>query len=165
MESRADQLQLLGLMGAHESAIADLYRRYAERFPEQRELFDRLVSEEVEHARLISGFAEEVRNSVVCVSLDRFSSHDILPSLDRVRREIDRADDVSLFQALSIAVSQEELLIEKQFFEVLNGDSEELGRLLEKLTTDTAAHRDRLRQAWEEVRLVQEDGVGMNQDQ
>ncbi len=155
MGSRADQLQLLGLMGAHESAMADLYRKFAKRFPEQRELFDLLVSEEIEHARLVTGFINQVKTTDVCVDLDRFSSYDILSSLDQLRREMQQADEVSLFQALSIAVNLEELLVEKQFFQVLNGDSEELSCLLEKLAADTAAHRDRLRQAWLEERKAQ----------
>ena len=155
-----EQLQLIGLMAAHESAIAELYQRYAANFPEQRELFSQLAAEEVEHARLIAGFADEVRAATVRVNLDRFSSQAILASFDQVRERLKEAEvsTMSLLAALSIGVTIEETLIEKHCFDTFEDDSPELMRLFATLSADIAAHRDRLQQVWEEERLTQEAG-------
>jgi hypothetical protein len=56
-----EQLDVIGLMAAHEAAVADLYRAYARSFPAHRELLQSLAADEVEHARQIARFAEKVR--------------------------------------------------------------------------------------------------------
>lgn len=150
MSSLADQLETIGLMAAHESAIADLYEAYAQKFPEQAEFFHSLVAEEREHARSIVGFAEKARSGAARVNPDRFSSREILTSLDNVRqqlREAERRRDIPLVEILSACADLEDSLLERRYFEILEGDGAELRQLLETLAGETEAHRDKVRQA------------------
>jgi hypothetical protein len=102
--SRAEQLETLGMMAAHEAAIADLYRAYGKALPAHAALFSELAEEERKHARLVAGFAEEVRKGRVHVRGDRFSAEQVLKSLDFVREQTDRArkGNVTAADALGI---------------------------------------------------------------
>jgi len=150
MSSVADQLETIGMMAAHESAIADLYEAYAGKFPQQVEFFRSLAAEEREHARSIVGFAEKVRTREARVNPDRFSSLEILTSLDNVHqqlREAERRRDIPLVEILSACADLEDSLLERRYFEILEGDGPELRQLLETLAGETEAHRDKVRQA------------------
>ncbi|NIR01569.1 MAG: hypothetical protein GTN78_15445, partial [Gemmatimonadales bacterium] len=61
MRAKAEQIETIGMMAAHESALADLYRAYADRLPEYAEFFRGLAADEVKHARTIAGFADDVK--------------------------------------------------------------------------------------------------------
>jgi len=154
MHSEVDQLHTIGLLAAHEAAIADLYRAYAEKLPDRREFFDRLAADEVTHARQITGFAQGVKTGSVSINPGRFSEQTIFASLDHVRKQVEQArkTNVSLVDALSISADIENAMIERRFFDVLEGDSGELRQLLTGLAAATAAHRARLLQALEKER-------------
>jgi rubrerythrin len=154
VRSKATQLEVLGLMAAHESAVCDLYRALAARFPEQVELFAGLAEEEVEHARKIGGFADQVRAGAIQVDPERFPPADVLDSLDRLQARAAQLDrgDVSLAEVLAAAVDLEEELLERSYFEVVEADTPELVELLRTLDTETRTHREKLGVALEEAR-------------
>jgi len=149
MHSLAEQFEAIGLMAAHESAIAELYRAYAARFPRCETLFLRLAEDEVEHARLISALAAKVRTGEVQVDPGRFRAPALLSSLDFVRERFQEAQkgEVSLAAALAAARDLELGLIEKRFFDILEGDAPEIRQLLQTLADETGAHRARILEA------------------
>lgn len=149
-----EQLDVIGLMAAHEAAVADLYRAYARSFPAHRELLQSLAADEVQHARQIARFAEKVRAGLACVSPGRFSAELILTSLDHVKQRLEEAKrgGVSLVEALSTSADLENTFIEARYFEIIESDGPELKELLKTLAVDFKAHRDRLRQALERER-------------
>ena len=154
MESPADQIELIGMMAAHESAVADLYEAYADGLPEHADFFRGLAAEEREHARLIVGFADKVRKGSAQVQPGRFSPRAILTSLDYVRERLREAQrgKVTLIAALSTCKDIEESLIEREYFVIVKDDGPDLSELLRTLASDTAAHRDKVVQAWEKER-------------
>jgi hypothetical protein len=150
MHSLPEQVETLGLTAAHESAIAELYEEYAARFAEHATFFRELAAEEKKHARLIVSFADDVKRHVVQVDPDRFSSISILESVDNVRRRVKDAQSrhgPSLVNALSVCADLENTMIERRYFDVIQGDGPELVELLRALETDSEAHRDKVRQA------------------
>lgn len=146
MRAQAEQYETIGLMAAHESTIAELYRLYAERFPQCQELFLHLAADEVEHARMISLLASKVKAGQVQIGPHRFSSQAILTSLDYVRERLDeaRSGSLSLKEALATSRDLEHGLIEKRFFDIIEEDGPEVQRLLQRLTDETSAHRARI---------------------
>ena len=154
MRSQAAQLEVLGLMAAHESAACDLYRALAARFPEKAELFLGLAEEEVEHARKIGGFAEQVRAGAIKVDPQRFPPAEVLESLDRLRERAARLErgDVSIAEALAVAVDLENEILERSYFQVVESDGPELAELLRTLDAETRSHREKLGPALEQER-------------
>jgi rubrerythrin len=151
MHSEVDQLHTIGLLAAHEAAIADLYRLYADKLPDRKEFFEGLADDEVDHARQIVSFAGKVKAGSISVNPGRFSEETILASLDYVREQI-REQGKTAFspvEALSTAAGIENAMIEKRFFEIVEGDGPEIKQLLRGLAAATAAHRARLLQECE----------------
>jgi len=129
MHSLPEQVETLGLMAAHESAIAELYEEYAATFAEHTTFFRELAAEEKELARLIVSFADDVKRHVVQVDSNRFSSVCIFESLDNVRRRLKEAQsrqDLSLVNALSVCADLENTMIERRYFDAIQGDGPEL---------------------------------------
>lgn len=154
MPSEVEQIETLGLMAAHESALADLYRAYAKALPEHEDFFSRLAADEVTHARMVAGFVDDVKARKVYVRPGRFSSQSILSSLDFARERVAEAErgGMSLMEALSTAKDLEEGLIERKYFEIFEDDGPELMKLLERLAGETEAHRRKVTEAWERER-------------
>lgn len=154
MHSPADQVETIGLIAAHESAIAELYRAYGKRFPEHKELFEGLAEEEVGHARQVARFADEVRAGSLHVDAGRFSAESILASLDHIRgrMEEEKEGELSFADALAVAIDLEDALIERRYFEIFEDDTPELKELLRSLEAETEEHRQRLGKARERER-------------
>jgi len=151
MPSERDQIETIGLMAAHESALAELYRAYATLFSDQQSFWRELADDEVRHARWVAGFADEVKAGAVYVKPGRFSSASILASLDQVRERVKEAEngEPSLLDALRIAVKLENDLIEGHYFEIFDDDAPGMKDLLRKLQAQTLSHRTRVTKAWE----------------
>jgi rubrerythrin len=154
MPSEAEQIQTLGLMAAHESALADLYRAYAKTLPSYEDFFNGLAADEVLHARMLAGFVDDVKTRKVSVKPGRFSSQSILSSLDITKERVAEAErgEVSLMEALSTARDLEDGLIERKYFGIFEDDGPELTKLLERLAVETEAHRRKVTEAWERER-------------
>lgn len=154
MSSQADQLQTIGLIAAHEAAVADLYSAYAVRFPDSAHLFTTLAAAERDHARRIADFTGRVRASEVRINPGRFPRAAVLNSLEFIREQISEAQssELTLVEALSVAHDLENGLIERRWFDVVEGDSPELRSLLQLLAKETQEHRVLLQEAWEKER-------------
>jgi hypothetical protein len=79
----------------------------------------------------------------------RFRAPALLSSLDFVRERLQEAQkgEVSLAAALAASRDLELGLIEKRFFDILEGDAPEIRQLLQTLTDETGAHRARIVEA------------------
>ena len=154
MADDEQRTSLLQLLADHEEAVGELYRAYAENVPEHRDLWLELAEQEFGHARWIRELGAEVAAGSTSFEGGRFSVEALRTSLDHLREQLAKAQsqDVSPEHALSIGVDIEEGLIEKRFFEVFDSDAPDVKRVLRALSSETSAHRDRLRQAWEEQR-------------
>ena len=154
MSSQADQLETIGLMAAHEAAMADFYSAYAARFPDSAHLFTSLATAERDHARRIADFTGGVRAGTVRIKPGRFPYAALLNSLELVREQVSEAQkpELTLVKALSVAHDLESGLIESRYFEVVEGDSPELRSLLQLLAEEIEEHRALLQEAWEKER-------------
>jgi rubrerythrin len=151
MSARTDQLEALGLLAAHEAAMADFYSALGARFTECADLFLTLATAERDHARRITDFAALVSAGTVRVDPGRFPAAALLASLDCIREEVRRAQapTMTLSGALSVAHELEDALIESRYYESVEGDSAELKELVERLSRELAEHRALLERAKE----------------
>jgi len=121
MSARAEQLEAIGLLAAHEAAMADFYSALVACFPESADLFSTLAEAERDHARRITDFATLVSAGTVRADAGRFPAAALLASLDSIREEIRRARarTTALSEALSLACELESRLIESRYCEVV----------------------------------------------
>lgn len=133
---------LLELLAEHERAIARLYRAYASRFEEHAEFWSNLADEEIKHSACLNKLKILSREDDTFVIVERFSVDAIRFSIRYIEELVERAGqpDFEFINAFSLATKLEESLLEKNFFEVLSGDSQEVQEVLEFLTNETERH-------------------------
>ena len=149
MHTSGEQLEIIGMMAAHEAAVADLYLACAQLYPDLANLFRSLAQAEQDHAKSIADFAASVKDGVARIPRDRLDSQVVLTSLDRVEEMLKdlRRGKIEPHDMLFRCMELEESLLEKHCFDIVESDTPDLRELLQKLTIDTALHRDELRQA------------------
>ncbi len=154
MPSRAQRLQTVELIATHEAALAQLYGRYASKLPEHSAMFEKLASDEDEHATAVADFFAATQDGEHFVSPGPIRLQAVRTSLAFIRRCLEEASSAqpARLTALSISHGLEQAAIEKRFFEAGEADCEELRVLLHRLAEETVAHRDLLREALQQER-------------
>lgn len=133
---------LLEAMQDHEKAIAYLYQAYSERFEEYADFWADLAKEERKHAVCFRNLRLLIQKNPDIVIVERFSIDAVNFSIKYVNELTERAGDpeFELINAFSLAAKLEEALLEKNFFEVLSGDAQEIKDTLLLLASETERH-------------------------
>lgn len=129
-----------------ERIVGQLYKRYANYFPNEYRFWIQLSQEEEEHARLVKDLGEKVKKANIAFREDRFKINAIQTTIQYVQRRIKEAIDqkVSEQDALNIAWDIENGLLEKDFFKTFTADQASLKDVLNRLIHDTEEHRDKI---------------------
>ncbi|UCB52994.1 MAG: hypothetical protein JSV10_02575 [Candidatus Zixiibacteriota bacterium] len=152
MTAREKQMDAMEMLANHEDAIGGLYKAYAKLFPNHESFWSGLAREETEHATWIRNLATKTEAGSARLDQKRFKIEAIQTSLDYIKNLAAEApgQKIELIDGLSTALDIEKALIERKYFEILQGDSEEVKRTLEALTRSTKAHVERVQKAWAE---------------
>ena len=134
----------------HEDAIGDLYDAYGVVFAAQAGFWQGLSAEEYGHGSLMRDLAGTTRTRDhelgAFVDTGRFPLPELRAATRDVRDQIELAGSgaVSLVQALQTALGFEEEMIERDAYQVFDGDAEAVAAVLNHLRTSSERHRDRL---------------------
>lgn len=141
-------------MEENEELIGRLYTAYAERFTEHADFWLAVAADEKQHAAWLRQLGGKVGQGSLYVDGDRFKKRPTELFHQYVRDELARAGetDIPLRTALSVALSIEQALIERRFFEVFETDSVELKHVLQDLASATESHLKKVRDMWAEHR-------------
>jgi hypothetical protein len=133
---------LLGALAEHERAISRLYQAYSSRFDEHTELWAGLAQEELKHAACLNKLRTLLQEDTGVVIVERFSVDTIRFSINYIDELIKRASqpDFEFINALSLAITLEGALLEKNFFKVFSGDSQGVRGVLDLLANETERH-------------------------
>lgn len=144
---------LLKTLQEHEVLLGRLYRTFAGMFAMKADFWTGLANEESEHAGCIKALRDQLKADPDIVIMERFAVDTIHHSMDYIRGEIERAErgDFTLVSALSMAMKLEEALIEKEFFTVLNGDSEQTRAVMTLLARETQKHYEHIRDTYRQI--------------
>ena len=150
MSHESDPTRVLDLLAQNESAIGQLYQVYARNYPELAAFWEGLAAEETEHAGWIRALGGKVAEGSLYLSEHRFKEEAIRSFLTYLEDELNRArsEKMPLVTALSVALSIEEALIERKYFEVFETDSAELRHLLQNLARASEEHARRVKDLW-----------------
>ena len=154
MQSRDKGSDIIEMLAKNEEAVAQLYSAYADRFTEYKDFWSGLAVEEIGHAtelRKLCGIAGE---GSLYIKEGRFNNTAINNFSSYVKKESEpeRVQASSLINALSVALSIEESMIERKFFDVFEADSVELRHVLLSLAAETKRHREQVRQLHDDLR-------------
>lgn len=148
MENKNLTEDVLDLMRSYELILKDLYSLFSEKIPAEKEFWKKISEEENKHAYWLEVLGMNMQKQNISLNDDdRFN----LPLIKSSLRHLEEAvndfsnSDISFFDALSFANDVENSMIEKKFFEVFYGQSEEFDRVMKLLKEETIKHSQKIR--------------------
>ena len=139
------------LLAQNEEAISRLYEAYSQRFPDYQDFWSGLAGDEENHAIWLRSLALRAGAGWLEFKEGRFNTAAIQTFSQYLDEELAKAQepDLPLINALTTAKYIEEALIERNYFEVFEGDSFEAKRTLARLADETERHVGIVEKAWE----------------
>ena len=155
MEIKQMQLEVIELLAQHEEAASEVYKTFAERFPDKRQFWTVLQLEELDHASWVRRLKPKIDEGYIYFNQERFKTEAIQESLERLKGALSKAkqETLRLKDALSIGMDIESSLIESNYYEVYDTDDYEFKQLLTALADAFREHRDRLKDALGKARM------------
>jgi hypothetical protein len=143
MSQDNDPLHAIEKMAVNEDLVGDLYGFYAQEFPEHRRFWEDLVAEERKHAKILRGLRDMMEQGGDIQYNEKFSVQAIDFVMNYVQREIEsvKRKKPSLLAVLSIAKDLEDSLIERSYFDVVQGGTSKLQLIFARLVQDSKMHR------------------------
>ncbi|HEX7320732.1 MAG TPA: hypothetical protein VF399_10315 [bacterium] len=140
------------LLEIHEERLSILYNAYAKKFPEYEAFWSGLAADEVEHAGLVHQLSAEKK--AVDYNADRLNASAVEISIGYLNDQIANIKkyDISLINALSIAMNFERSIMDGKIYEAFKGRSTSAKNILQKLTSSLKKHVDLTEKAWTENR-------------
>lgn len=138
--------EILSLMREIELAVADLYRRFAASFPQDRAFWEDLVRDEEGHAETVTALRLHLEKSEVPVAAGRVN----LATLGTYRKGLEyqigrlKKGELNRKSALFIARDLEKTLVERAFYAAVKSDDPEYRALRERIESETEAHLRKL---------------------
>lgn len=153
-QSITPELRALAILAESETALHRLYAGYAEILPELGEFWARLAKEETTHAAWVNALSERLQAGELAFRDGRLVPQIFETFLGYVNERIAEITSAppSLFSALSIARDIEDTIVEKHYYDVLEGDSPASRQLLAILGKTAHEHAERVRAMWEQHR-------------
>jgi hypothetical protein len=151
MNEKEYQMDIVNQMAKNEVKLSELYAKYAHKFPTRKDFWNELANEEVSHGAWIATLGKRIEEGVVVFGSERFNidlNKDFYKHIQQ--RELEINDEMPLVDALNASMEIEEMMLEKNFFEVFHGDAPELETLLLSLEYATKNHREIVLKALEE---------------
>lgn len=147
MEKKNNTFQAIDLLIGHEELVGSLYGVYAEKFPDLTDFWKKIASDERGHAGMLKGLRTRIAGGVVAFNRDKFPAQAIILSIEYVEKLIGAAKntDVPLLGALNTALDIEDGFIEKEYYKVVEGDSEEISELFTRIAGEERRHRDEIK--------------------
>jgi hypothetical protein len=136
------------LLETHEERLSMLYSAYAKKFPDHEDFWSSLAADEAEHARLVHQLSLEKRS--VDYNVEKLNTSAIEISIGYLNDQLANIKkyNISLINALSIAVNFERSIMDGKVYEAFTGRSSSAKNILQKLTDGLRKHVDTIEKAW-----------------
>jgi rubrerythrin len=146
MENRAVVGEILRLMREIELAVADLYRRFAAAFPQDRALWEDLSRDEDGHAETVSALRGLIGRSELPAAAGRVNLATIGTYLKGLEDHAGRLrrGEINRRSALFIALDLEKTLIERAFYATIKCDDPAYRALQDRIERETGSHLRKL---------------------
>ncbi|MHC4757939.1 MAG: hypothetical protein ACYTE8_04725 [Planctomycetota bacterium] len=154
MSSNDNQLEIVEMLAGHEELIGQLYSQHAQKLPEFSEFWNKLASEEAQHAHWLRRLNKRIQQeNSGYINTKKFSKELIEESLYRIKKKVEevKANDVELRDALMFALSIEASILENKYFEIFIGNIAEIKQVQYCLEEVTREHRESIANALSEL--------------
>jgi len=154
MEPKAKPIEIVDLLAYQEYKLAILYNEFGHKFPEKLELWANLSVDELEHRKLVRGLYDLVDEGTLYFNAMVLKVSNIENHLRAIEKLIERSkndDDMTIKEAIEIAINLENSMLDQSLFTFFSGDSVILNNALKMLTRDTQEHYNMLMKEAEKV--------------
>lgn len=148
-----EELKIIELLSQNELTISKLYSTYAEKFPEYAEFWTKIAQEEVNHSDAVLKLTKYLDNKKLFFNPDRFTQETINHSINFKKKLIEEAQtqNISFINAISMAFTLEEALLEKNFFEIFETDDPKFQEAMDYLAKSTQKHIREIKAVWQKA--------------
>lgn len=157
---KADLSERLRLCIEVEETACEIYTILQDMFPQDRGFFHDMALEEENHASVLTvatGFNRvgKLPDRIVPRSMSPiYKSHDV--AID-IRQKITK-NDMSIKEALELALQMEESMVESYFYEVMHSKTEDkVMSVLQEMATYSESHTEKIKNFMEEKGLLDTD--------
>ena len=142
------------MLAKNEEEIGELYKLYAIKLPQYKDLWLELADEEVTHAKWIRDFAKGIDKGSIFLNKKRFPEEAFQTYHEYLQGSMSRAQlkGIEPMQAFTVALYIEQSLIELKFWEVIDTGSEEFDKVALRLSEATTGHIKKIGDYWAKVK-------------
>ena len=137
---------MIELLAQNEELIAELYIAYSEKFPDYRNFWSEIAEEEKKHSRWMRSL-QAYTDDILSFDEGRIKPELMQISLTYLENKLKQAETekMTIADALTIALELETNMIERNYFKLFSGDSDEVKSIFQNLESDTQQHTNRVR--------------------
>lgn len=140
---------IIDLLIKNEESISRLYQKYSKMFNNSA-FWQELAKEERIHAQWLKSLTggNEVR-----IKNDYFNAAAIEYMINSVENQFESDKEISLIEGLATSISNENSMLEKDFFKVFETDNFEVKNIMDGLAKDTARHAKSLEEELQKEKI------------
>ncbi len=133
-----------------ESEMSELYKIFAQRFPQDRATWENMSREETQHAEHYKTLASRARDGVVTFNEKQTNLSILQLFLDKIKEVQKKTEsgELSPLNALSLALDFEQSIIEKKFYEFFTTRDPNIRTFLKNIEQETVKHAAGIRTIW-----------------
>ncbi len=141
-----DMTQLIEEIHRHELNLAKMYAAFARSHPDHSKFWSQLAREESMHAKWIKSLGRHYKEGRLNLSAFKLNPQALKTSIAYIEKQTEESKkgNLSLLNAVSIALDIEKSLIDNKFFEIFDLDGSKHDRIRSGLEKETAMHRRHL---------------------
>ena len=146
------QIRILELLQQFETEVSHLYEIFAKKFPDQSDMWNKMVQEEINHADYVKKLFSLAQEGKLNFDEKMTKTYTLKIVIDDIKAQQKKAaeNQFTLLRALSISHNLEESIIEKKLYDSFTSDDRDIKLLLEKIKTETREHASQIKKFWEE---------------
>lgn len=154
------QEKIILLMIRQEKLLAETYRFFAEKLPEEREFWGDMANEEEKHASWLKQLYEAAQKKTVIFKEGKVKTYTMETLVKGTEQKLNqaRAQGVNAKQALAIAIDLERSLIEKDVFSRFEGMTEKARGVMKFLVAETKSHFDMVQKRYRNLIMPPSSG-------
>jgi hypothetical protein len=142
---------------AKKASLAKMYQEFAKSHPDHRQFWSQSAREENLHAQWIESLGRHYHKGHIGKSGLKLNRQALKTAISPIEKqtEASRNSDLSLPNAVSIALDIEKSMIENKFFEIFDSGDAKFDRIRAGLKKETVKHRQRLENLFSQLNQTQ----------
>ena len=137
----------------HELNLETMYQQFAKSYPDHRQFWSQLAREEAMHVKWVTSLARHYMDGHIRPSDFKLKHQAVKTSISHLEKqtEASKNGELTLLNAVSIALDIEKSMIDKKFFQIFDLSDTRLERTRSGLEKETTKHRQKLEMLFSEL--------------